>query len=343
MQLYFSYYIIAKGITLLITMRTVISHNIQEARHHLLNNEVVAIPTETVYGLAGNALSVIAVIKIFAAKNRPEFNPLIVHCASWDNVTEYVTTIPPKIELLARAFSPGPISFLLPKKDIIPDMVTSGSDLVAIRIPNHPVTTELLKQLPFPLAAPSANEFGYISPTTAQHVYDSLGGKIPFILDGEQSSIGLESTIVGYNKDGQIVVHRLGGITIEEIEQELREEVLLHVNDNTNPKTSGQLKSHYAPTTPLYTGNVVDLIKTHQHKDIVTISFKDKYDDIPLLNQFILSPKGDLHEAAQNLFATLRKIDDLDADIILAEVFPDKGLGKAINDRLERAKAEYKS
>jgi L-threonylcarbamoyladenylate synthase len=323
-------------------MRTLISHNIQEAKHYLVNNDVVAIPTETVYGLAANALDVVAVLKIFIAKDRPQFNPLIVHCASWDKVVNYVTEIPQKIELLARAFSPGPISFLLPKKDNIPDLVTAGSSLVAIRIPNHPVTTELLKQLSFPLAAPSANEFGYISPTTAQHVLDSLGGKIPFILDGEPATVGLESTIVGYDENGTIVIHRLGGIGVEEIEQELREKVIIKNNNDAKPQTSGQLKSHYAPSTPLYTGNIAELIKQHQHKDIVTISFKDKYDGISLLNQFILSPKGDLHEAAQNLFAILRKIDALDADIILAEIFPEKGLGRAINDRLERAKVEHK-
>jgi L-threonylcarbamoyladenylate synthase len=322
-------------------MRTLISANIQEAKYHLLNNDVVAIPTETVYGLAANALSEEAVVKIFQVKNRPQFNPLIVHCGRWTDVPSYVEEIPEKFFPLIKAFSPGPITFLLKKKNTIPDLVTAGSDLVAIRIPNHPVTLELLQTLPFPVAAPSANEFGYISPTTAQHVMDGLNGKIPFILNGEKSSIGLESTIVGINEHNKVVVYRLGGVSIEHIQSELGEEVVIE-NINEKPITSGQLKSHYAPNAPLYMGNISELVKKFQGKNIFTISFQTTYNDLPLYNQFILSEEGNINVAAQKLFSALRKIDTMQPDVILAEVFPNYGLGRAINDRLERAKASNK-
>jgi L-threonylcarbamoyladenylate synthase len=320
-------------------MRTLISHNIQEAKYHLLNNDVVAIPTETVYGLAANALSEEAVVKIFQVKNRPHFNPLIVHCGRWTDVPNYVEEIPEKFFPLIKAFSPGPITFLLKKKNTIPDLVTAGSDFVAIRIPNHPVTLELLQTLPFPVAAPSANEFGYISPTTAQHVMDSLTGKIPFILNGEKAMIGLESTIVGINENNQVVVHRLGGVSVEYIQNELGEEVLI-ATLNEQPLTSGQLKSHYAPKAPLYVGDVQKLLQEHNSKKVFIISFQKLYNDLPLYNQFILSEEGNINIAAQKLFSALRKIDTLNPDVILAEIFPEYGLGRAINDRLERAKTE---
>jgi L-threonylcarbamoyladenylate synthase len=322
-------------------MRTLISHNIQDAKHHLLNNDVVAIPTETVYGLAANALDEAAVIKIFEVKNRPTFNPLIVHCGRWTDVPKYVEEIPEKFFPLIKAFSPGPITFLLKKKNNIPDLVTAGSDLVAIRIPNHPVTLELLQTLPFPLAAPSANEFGYISPTTAHHVMDSLNGKIPFILNGEKSMIGLESTIVGIHETGKVMIHRLGGISVEYIQNELGEEVIIATNQE-QPLTSGQLKSHYAPKAPLYVGNIESLLQEHIGKQVFIISFETVYTQLPLFNQFILSEEGNINQAAQRLFSALRKIDSLNPDVILAEVFPNFGLGRAINDRLERATATNK-
>jgi L-threonylcarbamoyladenylate synthase len=320
-------------------MRTLISPNIQDAKHHLINDDVIAIPTETVYGLAANALDERAVIKIFEIKNRPTFNPLIVHCARWTDVVNYVEEIPEKFFPLIKAFSPGPITFLLKKKPIIPDLVTAGSDYVAIRIPNHPITLELLSNLHFPLAAPSANPFGYVSPTTAQHVMDSLNGKIPFILNGNKSSVGLESTIVSINENNQVVINRLGGISKEHIEVELGEPVII-ANEHTNtPITSGQLKSHYATHAPLYVGNVAQNIEKHQDKKIAIISFSTTYADVPKQQQYILSPDGNIVEAAQKLFASMRHIDAQQPDVILAEIFPSEGLGAAINDRLARASA----
>lgn len=325
-------------------MQTVIGTDIDRAKHFLKNGGLVAIPTETVYGLAANALNTEAVLNIFEVKNRPSFNPLIVHCADWQMAQQYVKNIPNKAYLLADKLMPGPFTLLLEKKDVIPDVVTAGSSKVAIRVPNHPMTLTLLKELDFPLAAPSANPFGYISPTTAEHVLQSLGGKIPYILDGGPSAVGLESTIAGFGENEEIILYRSGGVSIEDIEKISGEKVQL-VNSvaEKNPATSGRLKSHYAPDTALYVGNIDELQREFADKKIAVISFAKKYTGIEDGYQFILSPAANLHEAASNLFAALRKIDELDASAILAEVFPNEGIGRAINDRLSRAKAENKN
>jgi L-threonylcarbamoyladenylate synthase len=190
-------------------VKTIIGEIIQEAKSFLLDGNIVAIPTETVYGLAGNALDPAAVLQIFTAKERPAFDPLIVHISSIDKVELYAHSIPSQAYDLMHEFWPGPLTIVLPKNSIIPDIVTSGLDTVGLRIPNHPTTIKLLKQLDFPLAAPSANPFGYISPTSAQHVFDQLGGKIPYILDGGICDVGVESTIVGFEND-KCLIYRLG-------------------------------------------------------------------------------------------------------------------------------------
>ncbi len=324
-------------------MQTIISNNIYLAATHLLNNNVVAIPTETVYGLAANALNTDAVVKIFEAKSRPTFNPLIVHCSSWAEAQNYVLDIPTKLQILANFFSPGPITFLLKKKNCIPDLVTSGSPYVAIRVPKNSTALALLKVLPFPLAAPSANEFGYISPTNAQHVFNSLQGKIPFILNGQACSIGIESTIVGYNETShKVTLHRLGGVSIEAIEKLLNEKIILQNHYNILPQTAGQLKSHYAPKAPLFINNINNYIAQQTNKKIFIISLNTIYNDVPLANQYLLSPEGNLAEAAKQLFAALRAIDEQNPDLILAEYFKNEGIGMAINDRLQRASANYK-
>lgn len=324
-------------------METITGNDIYRAKLLLEQGELVAIPTETVYGLAANALDQAAVVKIFETKNRPTFNPLIIHCSSWDKAALYVHEIPAKAATLAKAFTPGPITFLLQKKNIVSDLVTAGSDKVAIRIPNHPITLQLLQLLDFPLAAPSANTFGYISPTTAAHVLESLGGKIPYILDGGPSDIGVESTIIGFNEGGQAVLYRSGGIGIEAIEKILNEKVITAAEiDSLNPETPGQLKSHYAPNTPLYTGDIETMLPEWADKKVAVISFTRHFQDIPTQQQFVLSPNGLIAEAAKNLFAALRKIDQLAVDVILAEIFPNEGIGRAVNDRLHRAGAAFK-
>lgn len=306
----------------------------------LLNaNEIVAIPTETVYGLAGNALNEIAIAKIFDAKKRPFFNPLILHLVSINQIKEYAFLDDTSLQL-AKHFMPGPFTLLLPKKNIVPDLVTAGSKKVAIRIPSHPIAHQLLLQLNYPLAAPSANPFGYVSPVSATHVMQGLQRKIPYILDGGMCEVGLESTILEA-ENNNVILHRAGGLAIEDIENIIGKKVVVAASHST-PQTSGQLKSHYATTTDLLQGNIENLLEQFQQKKVAVISFQKQYEQIDLQHQHILSPQGNLNEAAKNLFATMRQLDAMNYDIILAEVFPNKGLGIAINDRLKRAQASEK-
>ncbi|HEY9486863.1 MAG TPA: L-threonylcarbamoyladenylate synthase [Chryseosolibacter sp.] len=309
-----------------------IGKDINKAKQLLERGDLVAIPTETVYGLAGNALDEKAVTAIFKVKNRPAFDPLIIHVPSLQKAGQYVHKIPEKASALANAFWPGPLTLLLEKKNIIPDLVTSGLPTVGIRCPDHPLTRQLLEELNFPLAAPSANPFGYISPTTPAHVHNQLGSKIPYILDGGACGIGIESTIIGFDNEGGIIF-RTGGLKIEDIEQVIGK-VRIHANTSSNPNSPGQLKSHYAPRKKLLIGNVNELISQNESKNIGILSFQNEY-NIP--TQIILSPSGDLEEAARNLFSALRKLDEAPVDVILAEYVPDTGLGRAINDRLKRA------
>ncbi len=315
-------------------MVTRISSDIQQAVVYLQAGEIVAIPTETVYGLAANALDEKAVLKIFEAKQRPFFDPLIVHIDSVAGIEKYALEVPPLAKLLAEKFMPGPVTLLLKKQAIIPDLVTSGLDTVGLRIPAHPVAQQLLKQLPFPLAAPSANPFGYISPTTAQHVFEQLQGRIPFIVEGGDCSVGVESTILEVIDD-KVIVHRLGGLSIEAIQQ-VCGNVELQLNQSSNPAAPGKLASHYAPKKPLIVGDVKLLAEKFSNKKKGVIAFKEyrnNFQDEVML----LSAKGSLHEAASNLFKALRHFDKSNCEIILAEHFPDEGLGRAINDRLKRA------
>ena len=314
-----------------------IGKDIQKAKDFLEKDELVAIPTETVYGLAAYALNPIAVAKIFEAKERPTFDPLIVHTHSLQEVNKFVTNIHPALLKLAEAFWPGPLTLLLPKKEIIPSLVTSGLDRVGVRIPNHALTLDLLAQLDFPLAAPSANPFGYISPTTAEHVEKQLGMRIPYILDGGSCAVGLESTIVG-EENGEIIIYRLGGLSIDEIEKVVGK-VSVQLNQSSNPKAPGQLKSHYAPKKPVYIGNLSELQKQYSDKKIGAIVFGN---DIKLNNSVLiknLSSSKNYQEASANLFSYLRELDESDVDLIIAELLPEEGLGLAINDRLKRAAA----
>jgi L-threonylcarbamoyladenylate synthase len=314
----------------------IIGKDINQAKEFLQKRQLVAIPTETVYGLAGNALDEKAVLSIFQTKNRPSFDPLIVHTDSLEKLTQYVQQIPEQAYLLAKEFWPGPLTLLLPKKDIIPDLVTSGLDTVAVRIPNHPLTLDLLSTLDFPLAAPSANPFGYISPTTAGHVNQQLGMKIPYILDGGECGIGIESTIIGFI-EGVPTIYRLGGLAIEAIENVIGE-VRLMPHSSSNPQAPGMLKSHYAPRKPFF---LQDRKTISMPSDQVCgyLLFDQYIEKINKEYQRLLSPKGDLGEAAHNLFAYLRELDAQPVEKIYAEFVPDIALGRAINDRLKRAAA----
>ncbi|MCF0062409.1 L-threonylcarbamoyladenylate synthase [Dyadobacter chenwenxiniae] len=310
--------------------------DINVAKEFLTKGELVAIPTETVYGLAGNALNDSAVLSIFEVKNRPAFDPLIIHTDSLEKAVEFVNEFPEKALLLAKHFWPGPLTLLLPKKQIIPDLVTSGLDNVAVRIPNHPLLLALLRSLPFPLAAPSANPFGYISPTNAAHVNAQLGEKIPYILNGGESEVGIESTIVGFEND-EPVVYRLGGLAVEDIEA-IVGKVKLMPHSSSNPKAPGMLKSHYAPRKPLYFNHRGAFLAS---EEMLTgyLLFDEYLENIDRKYQRILSKTGDMKEAAHNLFAYLRELDMLPIQQIRAEFVPMNGLGLAINDRLQRAAA----
>jgi L-threonylcarbamoyladenylate synthase len=312
---------------------TEIGKDIAKARELLERGLLVAIPTETVYGLAANALDADAVVQIFEAKNRPYFDPLIVHGHSKEQLARYVTAFPPWAAELADKFWPGPLTLVLPKREEIPGIVTSGLDRIAVRVPAHPMTLDLLGQLDFPLAAPSANPFGYVSPTTPQHVKDQLDGLIPYILDGGECEVGVESTIVT-ETDGKLQVLRLGGISVEEIESHVGS-VELSVDAEESPLSPGSLKSHYATGTPLIFGPI-DL-ERYDPNTVGVLSFKSRYAALPVEHQITLSPEGNLHEAAKYLFAALRHLDSLNLEVILAEEFPETGLGRAINDRLRRA------
>lgn len=301
----------------------------------LAGEELVAIPTETVYGLAGNALSVEAVVKIFAVKNRPAFDPLIIHTNAIDRLPAWTYPLPEPLVLLAEKFMPGPLTLLVPKRPIIPDLVTAGLPLVAVRIPRHPLSLQLLEKLDFPLAAPSANPFGYISPTTARHVEQQLGDKIKYILDGGACKIGLESTIVGLEK-GVVTIFRKGGLTVEVIE-EVVGPVKVRGHSHSNPQAPGMLQSHYAPRIPLQLGNLQELYRQHIGQRVGVLAFQKGLEQVPEEEQILLSPAGDLQEAARELFAAMRQLDRMKIDVILAEPFPETGLGRAINDRLRRA------
>ncbi len=317
-------------------MMTQTGTNLNYAASLLAGGDLVAIPTETVYGLAANALNASAVLQIFKVKQRPAFDPLIVHISSLNAMDDYAFQIPDLARDLAAAFWPGPLTIVLPKKDVIPDMVSSGLSTVGLRIPAHPLTLELLKQLPFPLAAPSANPFGYISPTTPQHVFDQLHDQIPYILDGGACSVGVESTIVGFEGENALV-YRLGGLTLEAL-RKVVPHVALQLHSSSDPKAPGMLLSHYAPRKKLLLGNIEQLVKEHPEKRLAVLSYKSDFRKLPaVMAQEVLSASGDLTEAAMHLFAAMRRLDGLNADLIIAELVPAEGLGLAINDRLRRA------
>ncbi|HTH56974.1 MAG TPA: L-threonylcarbamoyladenylate synthase [Cyclobacteriaceae bacterium] len=314
-----------------------IGKDLDKAKALLEAGKLVAVPTETVYGLAANALDVSSVTKIFAAKNRPHFDPLIVHVPDRDTVNKYVQEIPSKAISLMKEFWPGPITFLLAKKKSIPDLVTSGLDRVGIRCPNHQLTHALLKSLSFPLAAPSANPFGYVSPTKPEHVNEQLGNKIDYILDGGECNIGIESTIIGFENDIPMI-HRVGGLSVEKIEL-IVGDVQVQTQSVSNPQAPGQLQSHYAPGKILKIGNIDELLHENRNTRVGVLSFQKRYAGDFIEKQIVLSPVGDVNEAAQKLFSALRELDKSSVEIILTETVPDFGLGRAINDRLRRASA----
>ncbi|MAB47073.1 MAG: threonylcarbamoyl-AMP synthase [Flavobacteriaceae bacterium] len=323
---------------------SIISTDLSKAVKLLNNEELVAIPTETVYGLAGNIFSEKAVKAIFETKERPFFNPLIVHIPNIDYLETIVEAIPEKAKLLAEAFWPGPITLVLKKKSIIPDLITGGKETVAVRIPNHPLTLELLNQLDFPLAAPSANPFNRISPTKAEHVESYFKDKIKMVLDGGACKSGIESTIIGFEND-EPIIYRLGSTSIEAIEAvvgaiEIKNSSAEHGRgqEDVAPDAPGMLERHYAPKTKtILTSHLKEAVEANKNLRIGLLTYNDILNDDAIHFKIILSESKNLEEAASKLYDALHQLDQQDLDLIIAERLPDYGLGKSINDRLTRA------
>lgn len=318
---------------------TVITKDISFAIHTLNEGKVVAIPTETVYGLAANIFDESAVKKIFEIKNRPNNNPLIVHLKSAEQLKEVAKDIPPLAAQLASHFWPGALTLVLKKQDCISNWVTSNKNTVAIRVPNHPLSLELLRNLDFPLAAPSANPFGSISPTKALHVYDYFQNDIDVILDGGNCKNGIESTIIGFEEE-QPILYRYGAIPIEEIEKIIGP-IKVHTKDNSAPSAPGMFTKHYAPKTKSFLVEDIEKeLESIQSKKIGVLQFQNKLESPRPFVQYILSPTGDFKEASKNLYSYLHELDALGLDVLLIEKLPNIHLGKSINDRLTRAVAE---
>lgn len=303
---------------------------IKSAVDFLKQNEIVALPTETVYGLAGNAFSSIAVASIFEAKQRPLSDPLIVHLldASWLNrVVSITPELTKLVERLAEAFWPGPLTLLLPRAPAIPDLVTAGLETVAVRVPAHPVFRKVLEELDLPLAAPSANRFGRISPTRAADVKQELGEKIPLIIDGGSCHHGLESSIL-WPHDGILQILRPGPIIAEQLSS-----FGTVVTKSMHGKAPGSLKSHYAPRKKLswYDASILP------SKEIGMLAFQKAPRGFGVTE--ILSPSGDLKEAASNLYGALRRLDESNTISLVVEPISEEGIGHAIMDRLRRAVA----
>jgi len=312
-----------------------ITTSIQKAVEALNKGEIVAIPTETVYGLAANIYNEQALKAIFSTKKRPAFNPLIVHIESINHLEKVAKNIPEIAYRLANAFWPGPLTLILEKQPEILDLVTAGKTTVGVRVPNHPVTLQLLSELDFPVAAPSANPFTGISPTTAQHVFDYFEKDLNVILDGGPCQNGVESTIVGFDSE-TVILYRHGAIAIEAIEKVVGQ--IEQVTSSSEIVAPGMLKLHYAPKTlTLFTNDLANDLQKYKGQKVGLVLFQNSIATLPELQQEVLSQKGSLEEAAQNLYAAFHRLDAQNLDFILVEKMPNHGLGKTINDRLSRA------
>ena len=302
----------------------------------LRNGEVVALPTETVYGLAADALKPIAVAKLFEAKDRPRFDPLIVHLPSHDWLGRIVDLPVQDRQLILRLadkFWPGPFTMVLQKREIVPEIVTAGLDTVAVRISAHPVFAESVCEVDQPLAAPSANRFGCVSPTTAHHVMDELGGRIPLIIDGGPAEHGIESTVVAV-RGGKIDILRRGPITAEQLSEFGNVDIVMPSRKISAP---GQLSSHYSPKTRLRLIDNAESFLPQENQRVGLLAWNPVEPEKKFSAVRLLSERQDLREAAANLFRHLRELDQSALDLIVAERVPCRGLGAAILDRLERA------
>ena len=330
---------------------------VQMAVDHLAASDLVALPTETVYGLGADAFDEVAVAKVFEVKERPKFDPLIIHLPKIGMLTE-VADVPVEIEkfvrILAAQFWPGPLTMLLPKRPVVPDIVTAGLDSVAIRMSEHPVFRRVAKEFGRPIAAPSANRFGRISPTSAAAVHEELGGRIPLILDGGACGRGLESTIVRLHAPGTmgnkgekpgVEILRAGPVTADDLKKycKLLKKIPVVQRESEPAEAPGQLSSHYAPAKRLRVLNDPADFEPEAGKRYGLLSFKGEekagYLNLAEWEEVaVLSPGvGKMPEAAIRFFFLLRQLDNSGIDEIIAEPIPERGLGVAMMDRLRRA------
>lgn len=317
-----------------------------EAANFLRDNEVVALPTETVYGLGGNAESDVAVGKIFAAKGRPSDNPLIIHIAEKRQLNGFVAEVPEKAEVLMEAFWPGPLTIIFKKKDgVLAETATAGLATVAVRIPDHPVALALLKSCGLPIAAPSANSSGKPSPTNADHVMDDLNGKITGVIDGGATGIGVESTVIDCTEAIPVIL-RPGGVTKEQLEAvvgEVRVDAAL-TDEAARPKSPGMKYQHYAPNAPLYmvSGTTKFLQRLVEEKRLegLRVGVLTTEENAAVFEADVVLACGrraELTTVAAALYDTLRRFNLEKVDVIYSEVFPNEGVGNAIMNRLQKA------
>jgi L-threonylcarbamoyladenylate synthase len=314
--------------------------NIDKAAALLREGKLVVFPTETVYGLGANAMNALAVARIFAMKERPNFDPLIVHISSLDQMEQlFLAPIDPQVYELAKAFWPGPLTIVYNKQPQVPDLITSGLDTVAVRMPSHPIALELIRKAGVPVAAPSANKFGCLSPTQAAHVIKQNMNP-DYILDGGSTDFGIESTVVSVSEDG-VRILRYGAITEEHLSKHVKV-ISDHKADGDHlPHAPGMLKSHYAPRKPLYILDSVDDLNLPAGSGLI-VGSASLEKNFPSIVTSSLSQNGDLNEMAVNLFAVLHQMeDDPEVRQIYFEAIPEKGIGKAIMDRARKAAYSY--
>ncbi|OZU88452.1 threonylcarbamoyl-AMP synthase [Virgibacillus indicus] len=321
---------------------------LEEAAELLLNGSTVAFPTETVYGLGADATNKEAVAKIFKAKGRPQDNPLIAHVATKQQLLQLVDNLPVYVDKLIDIFTPGPLTFVLPSNGACAENVTAGLSTIGIRIPDHPVAQALLKYCNIPLAAPSANISGKPSPTTGEHVWTDLNGKIAGLLDAGPTGVGVESTVIDCTQDIPIIL-RPGGITKEQLEEVIGTTMVdpALANKDEKPKSPGMKYTHYSPEVPLWLieGDAVR-IQSHidqEHIKNHKVGVIAAADTSALLNaDEIISLGENMNEVTANLYDALRRFKQGDVDIILCESFPEEGIGQAVMNRLRKAASEIK-
>jgi len=310
---------------------------VHQAAEIIRRGGIVAFPTETVYGLGADTFAPLAVARIFEVKKRPHFDPLIVHVASPDDLGRLVTDIPGHARKLMVRFWPGPLTVVLPKREEVPDIVSAGLPTVAVRMPDHAMALRFIELSESPIAAPSANPFGYLSPTTAEHVREQLGDQVDLILDGGPCHVGVESTILSFS-EGKPKLLRPGGVPVEEIESVIGKVEIVR-SETQSPSAPGMLPRHYAPRTPIVLAPE-EAFDSYRNRNAGYLVFQEPVGGRAFDHTEVLSQKGDFREAAANLFAAIRRLDALNLEVIVAEAVPEIGLGRAIMDRLRRASCE---